>query len=48
MFGRGLLILLLILILGGIAGLGYLGLYPPNPAQKPVEKVLPNDRFQGH
>jgi hypothetical protein len=24
----------------------FLGLYPPNPAPHPVEKVLPNDKFQ--
>jgi len=43
---RGLLIVLLLLILGVVAGVGYLGLYPPNPAPKSVEKVLPNDKFQ--
>lgn len=43
---RGLLIVLAILVLAGVAGLGYLGLYPPNPAPKPVQKVLPNDKFQ--
>jgi hypothetical protein len=25
-----------------------LGTYPPSPASHPVEKVLPNDKFQGH
>jgi hypothetical protein len=24
----------------------FLGLYPPNPAPHPVERVLPNDKFQ--
>jgi hypothetical protein len=25
-----------------------LGSFPPNPSQHPVEKVLPNDKFQTH
>jgi hypothetical protein len=25
-----------------------LGAYPPNPVSHPVEKVLPNDKFQSH
>lgn len=25
-----------------------LGSYPPNPVTHPVEKVLPNDKFQSH
>jgi hypothetical protein len=45
---RGLLIALLILVLVVVAGLGYLGLNPPNPVPKPVEKTLPNDKFQVH
>jgi hypothetical protein len=44
--GRGLLIVLLILVVAAVAGLAYLGLNPPNPTPKPVEKVLPNDKFQ--
>lgn len=28
-------------------GAGFLGAFPPNPQVKVVEKVLPNDRFQG-
>jgi hypothetical protein len=28
-------------------GVVVLGSFPPNPPAKPVEKVLPNDRFQG-
>jgi hypothetical protein len=32
------------LLLLGIAVV-YLGTYPPNPVQHPVEKVLPNDKF---
>src|ERR1051326_5944301 len=43
---RLLLIVLAILLLGLIGALGYLGLNPPNPASKPVEKTLPNDKFQ--
>ena len=46
--GRVLLIVLLILVLAAAGGLVYLGLNPPNPASKPVEKVLPNDKFQVH
>ena len=46
MRGRGLLIIPLVLILAVVAGLVYLGLNPPSPAPKPVEKVLPNDKFQ--
>jgi hypothetical protein len=46
--GRVLLIILVLLVLGVVAGLGYLGLNPPNPVSKPVEKVLPNDKFQAH
>jgi hypothetical protein len=41
------LIVLLILLLVTLAGVGYLGLNPPTPASRPVERVLPNDRFQG-
>ncbi len=46
MRGRGLLIVLAILVLAAVSGLGYLGLYPPNPVSKPVQKTLPNDKFQ--
>jgi hypothetical protein len=35
----------LLLLAGGVA---YLGMFPPNPVQHPVEKVLPNDKFQSH
>jgi hypothetical protein len=31
-------------ILLGIAAV-FLGTFPPNPAQHPVEKVLPNEKF---
>jgi hypothetical protein len=30
------------------AGFAYLGEFPPSPHVQTVEKVLPNDRFQGH
>jgi hypothetical protein len=43
---RILLIVLAILILGALGGLAYLGLNPPNPVSKPVEKTLSNDKFQ--
>jgi uncharacterized membrane protein len=43
---RILLIVLAIVILGVVGGLVYLGLNPPNPVSKPVEKTLPNDKFQ--
>jgi hypothetical protein len=46
--GRVLLTVLAILILAAVGGLAYLGLNPPNPAPKPVEKTLPNDKFQVH
>jgi hypothetical protein len=45
--GRVLLIALVIVVLTVVAGLGFLGLNPPNPVSKPVEKTLPNDKFQG-
>ncbi len=28
-------------------GVVILGAFPPNPQPKPVEKVLPNEKFQG-
>ncbi len=34
-----------LLIAGGVI---YLGMFPPNPPQHPVETVLPNDKFQSH
>lgn len=43
---RFLLFLLLVLILAGIAGFIVLGAFPPDPASQPVERVLPNERFQ--
>ena len=42
----------LIVVLFGIllvaGGLVYLGMFPPNPPQHPVERVLPNDKFPSH
>ena len=42
----------LIVIAAGVIVIGaavvMLGTYPPSPASHPVEKVLPNDKFQGH
>jgi hypothetical protein len=46
--GRGLVIVLVVLVLAVLVGLGYLGLNPPNPTAKTVEKVLSNDKFQAH
>ena len=42
----------LIVVAAGLVILGatvvFLGSYPPNPTPHPVEKVLPNDKFQSH
>jgi hypothetical protein len=46
--GRGLLIVLVVLVLAAAGGLVFLGLNPPTPASKPIEKVIPNDKFQAH
>jgi hypothetical protein len=46
--GRFLLIILTVVVLAVVGALGYLGLNPPSPVPKPVEKVLPNDKFQVH
>jgi hypothetical protein len=37
-------VLLLLLLLGG--GVLFLGAFPPEVEMRPVEKVLPNERFQ--
>jgi uncharacterized membrane protein YesL len=42
------LIIVMILVLATVGGLVVLGLNPPTPAPKAVEKVLPNDKFQTH
>ena len=40
----------LVVVAAGLVILGatvvILGVYPPNPTPHPVEKVLPNDKFQ--
>jgi hypothetical protein len=42
----------LIVLVVGLLLLGVvmvvLGTFPPNPSQHPIEKVLPNDKFQPH
>ncbi len=48
MKARALLIVLVVLVVAVVAGLGYLGLNPPNPSPKPIEKTIPNDKFQSH
>jgi hypothetical protein len=48
MRSRILLIVLAIVILGVVGGLAYLGLNPPTPASKSVEKTISNDKFQAH
>jgi len=35
---------LLLMAVGAVV----VGVFPPNPRTQPVEKVLPNDRFQSH
>ncbi len=46
MFRRPILLIVL-LLLGALAvGLLALGAFPPSVTQAPVERVLPNDRFQ--
>jgi hypothetical protein len=35
----------LVALAGGVL---VLGLYPPQPKQQAVEKVVPNDKFSGH
>ena len=44
-------VLLFIVVAGVIAiggGVLMLGMFPPAPHTQAVEKVVPNDRFQGH
>lgn len=42
----------MIVVAAGLVILGatmvFLGAYPPNPTPKPVERVLPNEKFQSH
>lgn len=45
--GRILLIVLaMIAVLLG-AGFVYLGIFPPDPPTREIQRTLPNDRFQG-
>jgi hypothetical protein len=41
----------LIVVAAGLVLIGVavviLGAFPPTPSQQPVQRVLPNDRFQG-
>lgn len=48
MKARALLIVLVIFVVALVAGVGYLGLNPPSPAPKPIEKTIPNEKFQVH
>jgi hypothetical protein len=44
-------IFLIVLVIGLVVvgvGVVLLGSFPPNPSQHPIEKVLPNDKFQNH
>jgi hypothetical protein len=46
MFRRPVLTLFLLLLCAGALGLLALGAFPPAVAPTPVERTLPNDRFQ--
>ena len=46
MFRRPILLLVLLLVAALVLGLLALGAFPPEVAPSPVERVLPNDRFQ--
>ena len=44
-------VFLLVVLIGAVlltAGLLVLGAFPPEPHQKQIQKVLPNDRFAPH
>ena len=45
---RVFLIILAAGLIATIAGLAYLGEFPPAPHVQTIEKVLPNDKFQSH
>jgi hypothetical protein len=45
--GRLFLIVVLLGLVAGAAGLVVLGAFPPEPHVQQIQKVLPNDRFQG-
>lgn len=46
MFRRPVLLILLLLLLAAGAGTLWLAAFPPAVPPVPVERVLPNDRFQ--
>ena len=46
MFRRPMLLLAVILVAVVAVGLLAVGAFPPSVSPKPVERVLPNDRFQ--
>ena len=46
MFRRPVLFALLALIVVVLAGLLVLGAFPPGVTPTPVERILPNDRFE--
>lgn len=46
MFRRPLPLILIALVLLALGGLLVLGAFPPDPPTAPVERVLPNERFQ--
>jgi hypothetical protein len=46
MFRRPLLLIILVLLGALLVGLLALSAFPPGVAPSPVERVLPNDRFQ--
>ncbi len=48
MKARALLIVLAIIVVAVVGVVAYLGLNPPTPSPKPIEKTIPNDKFQTH
>ncbi|MBY0337987.1 MAG: hypothetical protein K2X11_15335 [Acetobacteraceae bacterium] len=46
MFRRPLLLIVLVLLGLAVAGMLAIGAFPPSVTTAPVERVLPNDRFQ--
>jgi hypothetical protein len=45
---RAFLIILAAGLIALAAGVAYLGAFPPAPHVQTIEKLLPNDKFQGH
>jgi hypothetical protein len=43
-----LLVILVVILVGGIGGFLYLGLFPPRPLVHSVDRTLNNDQFQTH